>query len=470
MFCSLSLLPHFRLFSCCYSFRTPFGFPASTNFARTWEKKAPQFELFGSPPLPPPFPARCFSCLMPMAAHESTGPRRSTLSPGELVALLAAPEGTVRPSAASATLLDPESHLDPSYRLRRSRALRAFELWLSARGVPYAALAQSGVLLAHAIRLFGVFLYDVGAARYWLTDTINVVSARHPEWRTYMGPAWQIDRSWNRLHPGASRINVPAGLLRAMVSVSLLWSWSNFAALLLLAFCGMLRPSEVLNARRRHLVFASDRLAESGDVFLHLVEPKTKRFARLQHARISDPDVCLLLQASFGSLHPDAPLAPWGASAFRSRWNAVLDKLGVPSRRDSGPTPGSLRGSGATELYIQLEDIPRIAWRGRWRRVETLEYYLQEVAAQLTFVDLPAASRSLVLRFGAAAPDLVRLFIHIGSPGLWQSFVLSRRNRSRLVSAAGRASRTLPGDVSLPRPFRPPPATAEVVPHTSEAL
>ena len=361
-------------------------------------------------------------------------------------ALLSVADEAPAPSAAALALLDPEGHLDDAYRSRRARALRAFQIWLDARNIEYAALSQSGILLAQAVRAFGVFLYDAGVARHWLTDTINVLSARHPEWRASMAPAWQVDRAWARRHPGSSRINVPAGMLRAMVSVALLWGWSHFAGLLLLAFCGMLRPSEALAARRRHLVFPVDRLCESGDVFLHIVDPKTRRFARLQHARVSDPEVCALLQAIFGGLAADAPLAPWGASAFRSRWNAILQKLGVPAV--GGPTPGSLRGSGATELYIQLEDIPRIAWRGRWRRVETLEYYLQEVAAQLTFVDLPPATRAAVLQLADASDAVVRLFLHFSSPGLWHSFVLSRRSRLRPARCAGGASRTRVGNVS----------------------
>ena len=69
----------------------------------------------------------------------------------------------------------------------------------------------------------------------------------------------------------------------------------------------------------------------------------------------------------------------------------------------SGPTPGSLRGSGATEFYLQTEDVPRIAWRGRWRKAETLEHRLQEVVAQLLLTDLPLTARRVRSRELAAA-------------------------------------------------------------------
>ena len=179
-----------------------------------------------------------------------------------------------------------------------------------------------------------------------------------------------------------------------MFGVSLLWGWARFAGLLLLGFCGMLRPDEFLPASRRDLVLPSDRLEVSGDAFPRIAEAKTRRFMRHQHARISDSEVVRFFELSFGPLGRDEPLAPYGAS-FRSRWNAVLTQPGVPSHlAASGPTPGSLRGSGAIVFYFQTEDVPRIAWRGRWKKVATLEHYLQEVAAQLLLRNRSAFDRS----------------------------------------------------------------------------
>jgi hypothetical protein len=209
-----------------------------------------------------------------------------------------------------------------------------------------------------------------------------------------------------------------------MFGVSLLWGWTRFAGLLLLGFCGMLRPDEFLSATRRDLILPSDRLELSGDAFLRIAEAKTKRFMRHQHARISDREVVRFFELAFGPLGRDEPLAPYGAGPFRSRWNAVLLQLGVPSHvAASGPTPGSLRGSGATEFYLQTEDVPRIAWRGRWRKVETLEHYLQEVAAQLLLTDLPLAARGAISEFASASSRLLQLFLKLGSASLWGEMV-----------------------------------------------
>ena len=192
---------------------------------------------------------------------------------------------------------------------------------------------------------------------------------------------------------------------------------------------------------RRDLILPSDRLEKSGDAFLRIADSKTRRFMRHQHARISDSEVVRFFEVAFGPLSRDDPLVPFAAGAFRLRWNAVLHQLGVPTHvAASGPTPGSLRGSGATEFYLQTEDIPRIAWRGRWRKVETLEHYLQEVAAQILLTDLPLESRELISKFASASSRLLSLFLKLGSASLWGDLVKApgvkrRSGRSRKALA-----------------------------------
>ena len=74
-----------------------------------------------------------------------------------------------------------------------------------------------------------------------------------------------------------------------------------------------------------------------------------------------------------------------------------MNHLGVPCRQaDRGATPGVLRGSGATFLYLETEDLGLVAWRGRWSKVKTLEFYLQEVAAQLLLQQLPGWARARI--------------------------------------------------------------------------
>ena len=336
-------------------------------------------------------------------------------------------------------LADAETSPSSSYQQRRKRAFCAFNAWcFSTFEAECSRLACSSLLLACALRGFGLWLYAAGAPRHWLTDAINFVGARWPKWRAVLGPAWQVNRAWVKAEPGRLRVVIPASLLRTMFGVSLLWGWTRFAGLLLLGFCGMLRPDEFLSASRRDLVLPSDRLEAFGDTFFRIAEAKTRRFMRRQHARISDSEVVKFFELSFGPLGRDEPLAPYGASSFRSRWNAVLIQLGVPSQlAASGPTPGSLRGSGATEFYLRTKDVPRIAWRGR----ETLEHYLQEVAAQLLLTDLPLTARQIICEFAAASSRLLGLFLRLGSASLWGEMVRAPSVKPRFSRDLKAASR-----------------------------
>ena len=75
--------------------------------------------------------------------------------------------------------------------------------------------------------------------------------------------------------------------------------------------------------------------------------------------------------------------------------------------------PGVLRGSGATFFYIATENIPLLAWRGRWARVRTLEHYLQEVAAQVMLSEVSATCRARIKSLDDVADDRVGTFVHV---------------------------------------------------------
>ena len=119
------------------------------------------------------------------------------------------------------------------------------------------------------------------------------------------------------------------------------------------------------------------------------------RFARRQHGRIDDPGIISFAFAVFGALPLESRLYPASASVFRRQWNLIMGRLGVPFKQASkGATPGVLRGSGATFLYNASEDINWVAWRGRWSRIRTLEYYLQEVGAYLLIHELSSFAKA----------------------------------------------------------------------------
>ena len=129
-------------------------------------------------------------------------------------------------------------------------------------------------------------------------------------------------------------------------------------------------------------------------IYVHLRNPKTARFARKQHVKVEDPLVVGFLDALYGGWGFSSRLYPGTASTYRRQWNAILDRIGVPhGRAQKGATPAVLRGSGATHLYLATEDVQLVQWRGRWTKLKTVEFYLQEVAAQLMLHRLDVLSR-----------------------------------------------------------------------------
>ena len=276
--------------------------------------------------------------------------------------------------------LDLERGFAPSTVHKMRKALEALALWLLLEvaqvSLEDALSTNEGAELA--LRGFGLHLYAEGHPRYLLAYAIAAIWNRCPSYRNRLSAAWQIDKKWQDIEPGECRPVLPAAAVRALLCVTALWGWLRFSGLVLVGFLARLHPTEMVQLIRKDLVFPSDTLGHTRALYIHL-NPKTARFARRQHAKI-------------GSLH-----------SFRRLWDAALQFLGIPCRAAvKGATPGVLRGSGATFFYQETENLQLLAWRGRWARARTLEYYVQEVAAQLLLSELGAQARFRISAFDSA--------------------------------------------------------------------
>ena len=184
-----------------------------------------------------------------------------------------------------------------------------------------------------------------------------------PQFRAHLGLAWHVDKMWQLEQPGQCRAVLSGPMLRAVLTLSLLWGWYRFAGLVALVYAAMLHPNEFLMLSRKDLVFPEGSLFNSAALlFVHIQSPKTARFARRQHARIDDDSVILDSRCVFYSLRLDERLNPGTMAMFRRQWNYLFDSFGVPRRQlTRGATPSTLRGSGATQMYIEAEDLQKIA-------------------------------------------------------------------------------------------------------------
>lgn len=253
---------------------------------------------------------------------------------------------------------------------------------------------------ALALRGYGMHLFKSGFPRYMYVYALTAVQDQYPQHKPFLGAAWQIDWKWQVAEPGKCRAVISLTTFKAVIALGLMWRWWRFCAISMIAFAGMLHPSEFIVLQRKDLMLPRDTNFHVKVLYVHLKNPKTSRFARQQHVKISDPDIISFVDALYGSAELDIKLFGGSISMYRNQWNAVMKRLRVPHLQvERGLTPGTLRGSGATALYLQCEDIPLICWRGRWSRVKTLEFYLQEVAAQVLEHSLSPEARCIITDF-----------------------------------------------------------------------
>ncbi len=297
---------------------------------------------------------------------------------------------------------------------RMHKCLAAFQLWVSSEiNISWDGVVAQPDSCALALRAYGMHLFRTGQARYRFVYTLTAIQDRYPQHRPFLGPAWQIDKKWQAAEPGACRPVMPLSVFRASICVGLLWGWRRWVGVTLIAYTGMLHPSEFIELERKDVMLPKDTGFTTSDLYIHLRHPKTARFARQQHVKISDPEVLLYTDRVFSGFPLDAKLYGGNINTYRNQWNCIMNKLGVPYRQvQRGMTPGTLRGSGATRMYLDTENIPQILWRGRWARLRTLEFYLQEVSAQVFTHSLSVQSQQLIERLHSACPRVFHYVLH----------------------------------------------------------
>lgn len=264
------------------------------------------------------------------------------------------------------------------------RAWSSFLVWLSSL-VSFSlseVFSRSPALLAMALRSYGNWLYKTGGTLHELRHAILAGQRQYIGLKPFSSLVWELVSRWEHLEPPAHRVPIPEPLLKALVALAWLTGHRDFAGVALLAFYGLGRIGEVLSTTRSDLLLPKEDLWDQGPhAFLRLRASKTATRGRgkVQHLKIDDEVAVQLVSAAFRHLEPEQKLYSKTPSAFRYRWNKLLELLTVdPALR---LTPGGLRGGGAVWCYRAGVGISDIQWRMRLKHQSTLEYYLQEVGA-----------------------------------------------------------------------------------------
>ena len=107
-----------------------------------------------------------------------------------------------------------------------------------------------------------------------------------------------------------SHLPWPAPLLRACISLALLWGWPRTALLLAVGFLGLLRPAELAALRDDSFVMPGVP-GVAGVMLVRVLQPKMRRLsARREHVRIEDPVIVELASLLCSAPGRGGPLSP----------------------------------------------------------------------------------------------------------------------------------------------------------------
>ena len=287
----------------------------------------------------------------------------------------------------------------------RSQLAAALNGWLRQEGLSFESVFLENPpdldKVNNVLSKYGRFLFAEGKPYYHLAETINLVSAKRPILRRSLQQAWDLCAMWTSFEPVEHHRAMPVQLLLAVLASCLVWGWKREAALFALCWGMLLRPGELMAARRRDVIFPQDVRFSIDHILLRILEPKTRfRAARHQNSKLEAPDLMRVAWIGLGDLRPEEPLWPGSSSTLRHRLDKILLKLGLPIKEMNGQKPmtlASFRPGGATYMISLTESAEMVQRRGRWLSLKVMNIYLQEVAASTFMTDLPPAAREAIL-------------------------------------------------------------------------
>ena len=312
-------------------------------------------------------------------------------------------------------------------RSRRRKLLSLFQIWLwNNRGVSLLYLLNEKPADPEKISKwlveYGREMYKSGKTYNSYAETVNAVAGARPQIRKQLTQAWDFAFSWISNEPGDHHPAMPAGILVALMSLALFWGWPQVAAVFGLAWAGVLRIGEVLQATRSDLVLPKDAIAGTSFALLKIKEPKTRgRHARHQSARIDPVDIIKILEIAYERAEKQSPLWSQSAATLRKRLKDLLEALHLPTEAINGVRPfdlSSFRPGGASWLLMSTENSDLVRRRGRWLSNRIMEIYLQEVQ-YITYLErLPQSSRKIIDVCTASFTDVLRQVSFFADSGI----------------------------------------------------
>lgn len=185
-------------------------------------------------------------------------------------------------------------------------------------------------------------------------------------------------RGWSKRHPPRAWSPLTWRLVCVIAVQFARLKRMDMAVAVILAFDCLLRIGE-LNGL--HVVDVGDA---DGDMDLHLRKTKTgnDKFVRLRK-----PATRALLRNWLANRPHGAKLFDFTSQQFRAKFRLICNQLGL----DATYVPHSCRHGGATELFIETQDLHLVMQVGRWTVEKSARAYIQDGRAILIARKPPAA-------------------------------------------------------------------------------
>eukprot|EP00435_Cladocopium_sp_Y103_P021725 s1085_g5.t1 len=245
--------------------------------------------------------------------------------------------------AARPSLPEGRAALEVTTRLRE-RYWRMFLEWAEHEGIDFDRMLRSFHLHIEEINLvlskYGRLLYSLGKPYTVYAETISMLTSKKPVLRRQLQGAWDLAFNWVQSEPSCHHVAMPWQILLAMVTVSLMWGWTEVSGCIALGWGALLRAGEVLAAKRRDLLLPRDVEGSIKYALLAINEPKTRYTGpRHQAAKLDVPDLLLVTDLAFGEKPENAKLWEKSGQTLRLRFKEILRELCLPVSKYNGMKP-----------------------------------------------------------------------------------------------------------------------------------
>ena len=202
-------------------------------------------------------------------------------------------------------------------------------------------------------------------------------------------------KAWRVAKPSVQHPPLTWPLTCAIAHELVRMGYQRAAVAVLLSFDCLFRVSEVCGIRVRDVVDSSIVDQRMGRV-VSITLPNTKS-GTTQSVTVDDKRVVQLLECLVAPTAAARPVAAgdkvFGLTSgrFRVLFKQAAARLGLSPKF----VPHSLRHGGATTMYMLGRRVEDIKVRGRWKRLETCERYIQSGRAVIGTVAVPPATLAL---------------------------------------------------------------------------